>query len=244
MKLSSPEQDDFIQNTLVGPHQFEFGNANFHIVGETALFWPLYRVLIFADLHLEKASCYATRGQMLPPYDSIATLEMIAELANQYAAEAVICLGDNFHDDAGEGRLQGSAATLLAKMTARYDWTWIIGNHDPNVGASWGGRVEAEWEVGDIMFRHEAESGWSGPEISGHYHPKLRMTVRGRSVNRRAFVMSANKLIMPAFGTLTGGMEANDRVIHAALGWKDAQALVPLKHRLSRFALCPQTRAK
>jgi uncharacterized protein len=225
-------------------HIFEFGGTTVYVVGEAALFWPTQRALIVADLHLEKASSYATRGQMLPPYDSLATLDMITALAEQCNAAAVICMGDNFHDDAGETRLQGKAAALLREMTQRYDWTWITGNHDPGVAATWGGTVAIERLVEGIMLRHEAEPVWPGPEISGHFHPKLRMSVRKRNVSRRAFVMTGRKLIMPAFGALTGGMDAGDPAILRAVGGDPAEALVPLKDRLSRFALSSASFAK
>jgi uncharacterized protein len=216
---------------------FNFGGAQFQVAGDAALYWPAHRVLIVADLHLEKASSYAIHGQMLPPYDSMKTLELIADLAREYDAQAVICLGDNFHDVAGEARLQGDAAALLQSMTHAYDWTWITGNHDPDVAALWGGVVHVERILDGIMLRHQAEPHWSGPEISGHFHPKLRMTIRRRNVSRRAFVISETKIIMPAFGALTGGMDASDPVMTAAMGGTSTHALVPVKGQLSRFAL-------
>lgn len=216
---------------------FDFGGAHFLVAGDVALYWPAHRTLIVADLHLEKGSSYALRGQMLPPYDSIATLEAIAALTQDFDVGAVICLGDNFHDVAGEARLQGDAAALLQSMTQAYDWTWITGNHDPDVAAIWGGAVVVERRLDGIMLRHQAETGWKGPEISGHFHPKLRMTIRKRNVSRRAFVISETKIIMPAFGALTGGMDAGDPVIMAAMGGLPVDALVPVKGALSRFAL-------
>jgi uncharacterized protein len=214
-----------------------FGNAQFVVVGDAALYWPKHRALIVADLHLEKASSYALHGQMLPPYDSLATLQALAELAQDNGAKAVICLGDNFHDTAGEDRLEGEPAQQLRDLTTRYDWTWITGNHDPAVAATWGGNVAIEYSIDGIMLRHQAEPGWNGAEISGHFHPKLRLKIRGRNVARRTFVMSEDKIIMPAFGVLTGGMDAADPVIAHAMANKPADALVPVRDRLTRFAL-------
>ncbi len=214
-----------------------FGATQFVVAGDAALYWPTQRALIVADLHLEKASSYAVRGQMLPPYDSQMTLEMVAALAKRFDAQAVICLGDNFHDDAGETRLQGKAAELLRAMTAHYDWTWITGNHDPHVAAHWGGSVAVERLVEGIMLRHEAEPAFYAPEISGHFHPKLRMTVRRRNLARRVFVMSERKIIMPAFGALTGGLDAGHEVILRAMGGSGVHAVVPTRVGWSRFAL-------
>jgi uncharacterized protein len=221
-----------------------FGGATFLMAGEAALYWPDQRALIVSDLHLEKASYFAKNGQLLPPYDSLATLEMIDDLVRDFGAAAVICLGDNFHDNHGEMRLQGKAASLLQDLTHRLDWTWITGNHDPALAALWGGHAKQELSIEGILFRHEAVPGYTGPEMSGHFHPKLRLSLHKRTVIRRAFVCTQSKLILPAFGAFTGGMDAGDEAIMAAVGWREAEALIPVKDRLSRFALSNEAFAK
>ncbi len=203
---------------------------------DAALYWPARRALLVADLHLEKASWYARGGQMLPPYDSRATLERLAVIIVQTGANTVYCLGDNFHDSAGEDRLENVAASLLQQLTARTDWHWINGNHDAALVGRWGGRVVPEMQVDGIMLRHEAEPGYAGAEMSGHYHPKFRLRGRGRSVARRCYVANESKLIFPAFGALTGGMDADDGVIRKVVG-DAACALVPLPEKLLRFPL-------
>lgn len=204
----------------------EFGGQDFELAGEAALFWPSQRALLVADLHLEKASSFAIAGQFLPPYDSRATLEDLAALAQRYAVETIYCLGDNFHDSDGETRLEGVAAELLFELARDYDWHWIVGNHDPGIGARWGGRLFDEVDVAGIMLRHEADPGFSGPEMSGHFHPKFRQQLRGRMVSRRCFVRSPSKLILPAFGALTGGLDAEDSAIGRACANQATEALV------------------
>jgi metallophosphoesterase superfamily enzyme len=86
------------------------------------------------------------------------------------------------------------------------------------------------------MLRHEADPAEVRPELSGHFHPKLRLTLRGRQVSRRCFVATGTKLILPAFGTLTGGLDAHHPEIVRAVG-TGAEALVPLDDRLLRFRL-------
>ncbi len=216
-----------------------FGGHILELAGEAALFWPEYRALLVADLHLEKASSYAMAGQFLPPYDSRATLEEVAALAQRFGAEAIFCLGDNFHDTGGEERLEDAAATLLRTMTADYDWRWIVGNHDPGIGARWGGRVHDELHVGDVILRHEAEPEDMRLEMSGHFHPKLRQHVRGRLISRRCFVRSETKLILPAFGTLTGGLCVHDVAIADACARADLDALVWAAGRALRFRVAP-----
>jgi uncharacterized protein len=219
---------------------FSFGEHIFEVAGDAALYWPSQCALLVADLHLEKASAFAAGGQMLPPYDSVATLHELEMLAGRHRVETVFCLGDNFHDDAGEHRLSGNAATLLRSLIARTSWVWITGNHDRGLTGRWGGQSLAEMEVAGIMLRHEAEKGGRFAEISGHFHPKFRQHVRGRMVSRRCFVRSERKLIMPAFGALTGGLDAGHVAIRAACDLapdERAEALVPMRTGIARFDL-------
>jgi len=211
-----------------------FGGVAFQALSSGALYWPARRALLVADLHLEKGSWFAARGQMLPPYDSIATLNAVAQAVDRTDARELWCLGDSFHDAAGCERLSGDAQAALRALTARVDWHWIVGNHDPLFSDCFGGTVADEVLLDGIMLRHEARVGEARPELSGHFHPKLRVNMRGRSVARRCFVATSTKLILPAFGALTGGLDAGHPEIVRAVG-RRAEALVPLSDRLLRF---------
>jgi hypothetical protein len=200
------------------------------------LFWPDRQALLVADLHLEKASWFARLGQFLPPYDSHATLSALAAEVERTGAKRLFCLGDSFHDRFGCDRLPASARELLSSFTASLDWTWIVGNHDPGFADHCGGRLAEEVELAGVILRHEAMREDPRPEISGHFHPKLRVSLRGRSVSRRCFVLSETKLIMPAFGALTGGLDARHPEILGHVG-RNAAALVPVSDRLLRFPL-------
>ena len=213
-----------------------FACHRFDIVAPAALHWPAKNALLVADLHLEKASFYARQGQMLPPYDSHATLEELAGLVRDTGATTVFCLGDNYHDDGGEARLEPAAARRLAGMTAALDWIWITGNHDRDVSGLWGGSVVDEWTGEGLALRHQASPSSRLPEISGHYHPKMRVAVRGRHVSRRCFVRGPRHLILPAFGALTGGMAAHDSAIEACVGGP-AEAIIGLKEQPVCFPL-------
>jgi hypothetical protein len=215
---------------------FSFAGETFAATADGALFWPAQDALLVADLHLEKASWFARLGQFLPPYDSHATLTALAGAAAQTGAARLYCLGDSFHDRFGCERLPASARDLLTGLTGRLDWTWIVGNHDPGFADQCGGRLADEIELGGIVLRHEAVRGEARPELSGHYHPKLRVSLSGRSVSRRCFVVSPTKLILPAFGALTGGLDAHHPEIIGRVG-PDAAALVPVSDRLLRFPL-------
>jgi DNA ligase-associated metallophosphoesterase len=215
---------------------FSFAGETFEATPAGALFWRAREALLVADLHLEKASRFARLGQFLPPYDSHATLTALTAEVERSGARRLYCLGDSFHDAFGCDRLPANARALLTELTSRLDWTWIVGNHDPGFADHCGGRIADEVELGGIILRHEAVPGESRPEISGHFHPKLRVHLRGRQVSRRCFVESASKIIMPAFGALTGGLDAHHPEIMRSIGG-DAAALVPVSDRLLRFPL-------
>ncbi len=215
---------------------FSFSGQELIALPQGALFWPARKALLVADLHLEIASWFARLGQMLPPYDSIATLADLTALATVTRAEEIWCLGDSFHDRHGCDRLPQRARTMLTALTQSTRWTWITGNHDPGIADHCGGAIVAEAEVDGLLLRHEADPGETRPELSGHYHPKLRISHRGRQVSRRCFVATARKLILPAFGALTGGLDADHPEIARAVG-AEAQALVALPDRLLRFPI-------
>lgn len=216
---------------------FSFAQQEFRLGASRALFWAEENALLVADLHLEKASFFARHGQMLPPYDSRATLERLAEAMKATGARRVYCLGDSFHDSGGVDRLEPHAAGMLDALTRATDWVWITGNHDEDACAP-GGTVVDELSLRGLSLRHIAHKGEAGWEVSGHFHPKLRVKVRGRSITRPCAVASENRLILPAFGALTGGMDASDPAILAALQPAQAiDAIVPAGDRLARFAL-------
>jgi len=213
-----------------------FAGHDFLASGDGALFWARQSALLVADLHLEKASWFARLGQFLPPYDSLATLTMLARDIEASGATTLYCLGDSFHDRFGCDRLPDDARALLTSLTAKVDWVWITGNHDAGFVDHCGGRIEEELTIDGIALRHEAVVGDPTPEISGHFHPKLRLHMKGRNVSRRCYVASKTKLILPAYGALTGGLDAHHPEILKKVG-AGASALIPAAGRLLRFPI-------
>ena len=213
-----------------------FAGESFQASSSGALYWDAQRTLLVADLHLEKASWFARLGQLLPPYDSHATLTALAQEVERTGSTRLYCLGDSFHDRFGCDRLPAESRALLESMTARLDWIWIVGNHDPGFADHCGGAIVEEAEIGGILLRHEARAHEPRPEMSGHFHPKLRLSLNGRRISRRCFVASERKLILPAFGTLTGGLDVrHPEIVRAVSG--EAVALVPVADRLLRFPI-------
>lgn len=224
-----------------------FADEEWLLTSSGALFWPREQALLVADLHLEKASFFAKTGQMLPPYDSRATLERLARAIGETGARRVLTLGDNFHDSAGADRMEPHARGMLDALTRATDWVWITGNHDSQMEAGCGGTVVDELALGDMLLRHRAHPGaiatGTRGELSGHFHPKLRVQARGRRITRPCAVVSrypygADRMILPAFGTLTGGMDAGDPAILGAMQPAQAiDAVLPAAGRLAQFPL-------
>jgi uncharacterized protein len=177
-----------------------------------ALYWPDEGLLAVSDLHLEKGSSYAARGVLLPPYDTAETLVRVAELIFRYSPRVVVALGDNFHDRRGPGRVSPSDRGALAALQRRRDWIWITGNHDPEPTDGIGGIFADIFALGALVFRHIPTPEDADGEIAGHLHPLARVGGRGRVVSRRCFASDGRRLVMPAFGAYTGGLN----VRHAA----------------------------
>jgi uncharacterized protein len=174
------------------------------------LYWAEEGLLAVADLHLEKGSSFASRGVLLPPYDTAATLARLARLIARYAPRLVVALGDNFHDGGGPARIAESDRATLAALQRGRDWIWITGNHDPQPARGIGGSFAEALACGAILFRHAPQRREAAGEIAGHLHPLARMARRGRTISRRCFAGDGRRLVMPAFGAYTGGLNIRD----------------------------------
>jgi uncharacterized protein len=216
--------------------------APIHLAGERlmldpagALFWPAIGLLAVSDLHLEKGSSYARHGQLLPPWDTHATLDRLIVLLRRYKPRTVLALGDSFHDADGSTRLPSGEVTRLRVMTEAHRFIWVQGNHDPTPPHGVGGEWMELFATGTLVFRHQATPGAQG-EISGHHHPKAAVPARGGSVSRPCFVTDRHRLMMPAFGTYTGGLDVRDPAI-ARLFPRGGRVFLLGRERLFSFAL-------
>ena len=177
-----------------------------------ALWWPATRTLIVADLHFEKGSAYASRrfGPMLPPYDTRVTLGNLQRLLRAYAPRRLVCLGDSFHDAGGPGRLADDDAAKLRQLASQTEWLWIYGNHDPRLPDWMPGRQAVKLSEAGLIFRHQPGATPIPGEVVGHFHPKASLEVRGKRLTRRCFVTDGDRIVMPAFGAYTGGLDVAD----------------------------------
>lgn len=195
--------------------RFELAGVEAEAMAEGALWIAARRTLIVSDLHLEKGSSFAARGQFLPPYDTRVTLQRLALLAARLAPTTVVSLGDSFHDRHGAGRMGEEDAATLRSLTQSTDWIWIEGNHDPEAPTWLGGRALGSLEVDGLVLRHEPRGGLSPGEIAGHLHPCAKVASRGRAVRARCFATDGRRLVMPAFGAYAGGLNVRDAAFDA-----------------------------
>ncbi|MEO0380356.1 MAG: ligase-associated DNA damage response endonuclease PdeM [Pseudomonadota bacterium] len=202
--------------------------AHLKAMGSGALFWPEHNLLCVSDLHLGKSERIARRnGTQLPPYETRDTLTRLAADLDSTAAKTVICLGDSFDDLSAAHSLPEDERLWITRLQAGRHWVWIEGNHDPGP-IEFGGTHLGEMQLGPLVFRHIAQSAAAG-EISGHYHPKATLPTRGRAITRPAFLIDQDRIIMPAYGTYTGGLRSYNSAL-TTLMRNDASAILTGLH--------------
>lgn len=189
-----------------------------------ALWWPARSTLIISDLHLGKSERIARRsGMMLPPYEALDTLERLQAEIAEIAPRRVICLGDSFDDNAAAMALPDNIRDWITRLVAGRTWIWVEGNHDPEP-MGFAGAHSSQVTDGPLIFRHIATPGAVG-EVSGHYHPKARLVGRGRQISRPCFLCDDARIILPAFGTYTGGLSCDAPVLCDLMG-RNARAIL------------------
>lgn len=210
-----------INDTDKSAQQLSFELAGHRLFAHCSggLYLPDFDTLVVSDLHFEKGSAYARSGQMLPPYDTRETLARLATAIARFDPACVIALGDSFHDLDAAGRMTSAdRETLKGLVSQRERWTWIEGNHDPEPPEDLGGEVRHELVLGRLKLRHEPAPGEGLGEICGHLHPCAKVRGQGRSVRRFAFATNGKRLIMPAFGAYTGGLNVCEPAIVDVFG--------------------------
>ena len=187
-------------------HKFTLAGADLEALPTGALWWPAAQLLCVADLHLGKAERTARRGgPLLPPYEPVETLTRLARDIAATQPRTVVCLGDSFDDPATVAALDPTVEAALATLIAGRRWIWVEGNHDPGPVHGAGTHVDA-LERGSLVFRHITERQMPGGEVSGHFHPKMRVG----NTSRPAFLLCGARLILPAYGCYTGGLRIDD----------------------------------
>jgi DNA ligase-associated metallophosphoesterase len=191
-----------------GSVRTHIANVEVTLRASGALWLHTERTLVVADLHLEKGSAFASRGQMLPPYDTAETLRRLEAEVDALGPLTVILLGDTLHDRKAGTRIAPDHAERIGVLAGARTLVWVVGNHDREGPQGLAGETADEITLGGLMFRHEPEAGRI--DVTGHLHPCARVKGRGGSVRRRCFITDGERLILPAFGAYAGGLNVRD----------------------------------
>lgn len=187
-------------------------NGTRAVLRASAAMWlPRTRTLCAGDLHFEKGSSYAARGQMLPPYDTHETLSRLEAEAEALDPATIVLLGDSFHDGGGEARMDPEAAARIVRLAYGRTLVWIVGNHDEDGPRNLPGEVVDDYAVETLTLTHEPLPGHKPGEVAGHLHPCARVSAFGRAVRSRCFATDGERMVLPAFGAFTGGLTLRDR---------------------------------
>lgn len=208
-----------------------------------AVFIEDAKLLVVSDMHLEKGTSWGRRSIFLPPYDTAVTLALLANVIDRYQPETLVFLGDSFHDVGGPYRLLEEDRRVLDRLTVRQDTRWITGNHDPELAEGLSGISCEELAVGGLLFRHVPQTARGNVfEISGHLHPVASVSGRGRSVRRRCFAADHGRMILPAFGAYTGGLNIRDGAFKGLFDQKTFNAHVIGDKQIYSFPGLPVAR--
>lgn len=200
-------------------HDFRINDVAARADAAGILVLPASATLIVSDLHFEKGSAYAARGQLIPPYDTRSTLRRLGECIARHRPGRVIALGDSFHDLGADGRMDAEdAAGLQALVASVANWVWIEGNHDPAPPPRFGGTILHELKLDGLILRHLPAEQAAPGEIAGHLHPCAKVRGKGRAVRARCFATDGTRLVMPAFGAFTGGLNVCDAAFARCFG--------------------------
>jgi uncharacterized protein len=169
------------------------------------------RVLVVSDLHFEKGSSLAMRGALLPPFDTAETLTRLTRLIARVRPQMVVALGDSFHDITAGRRMAPDDRAGLTRLAHSIEMVWVEGNHDPEAPDWLPGQRRATLEIDGLTLQHEPAPDRVAGEICGHLHPCAKVAGRTGVVRRRCFATDGQRLIMPAFGAYTGGLNLLDQ---------------------------------
>lgn len=219
------------------------GHADIRLAGQSVrllpaglAFLPAENMLVVADLHFGKGMAYAAQGQMLPPYDSLDTIRRLRTSIEELQPSRVVLLGDSFHRQSLVAASIAVIAGELESLAAESEFIWVTGNHDPEPGPLPGLVCPEILLQSGLCLRHEPVPD-GRPEIIGHLHPAARLPTRAGSARRRCFVSGQHRLLLPAFGALTGTLPVSDPAIAALFPKDGARVFMMLGEALAEVPL-------
>ena len=184
------------------------------------------KTLVFSDLHLEKGSYLISQGNPLPMIDTLDTILKIQKCIDVYKPETVIALGDSLHDVHALERMHPDDKAFIMKICQSVQhWHWIMGNHDKNpekqdlfTQFNFSSKIVTE----QFQYVHDVENT-DLPQIIGHFHPKASINIGPQTIRGKCFLITEKLIVMPAFGTFTGGLDIHSEAIEKLLNGQTYQ---------------------
>jgi len=197
----------------------KFANEEFYAHPSSALYWKRLNIIIVADLHLGKSISFAKQKQFLPPYDTKETLAKLFKCINEFEPSKLIIVGDLLHDMFSVNSFQEKDHQDFNKYSKNTQFIWVKGNHDYDIEINGFTKV-LNYKVEEIIFNHIPIKS-KNFQICGHYHPKVKISHKGKVIHKSCFVHNNKLLVLPSFGILTGGLSIYDEPITNILGNKN-----------------------
>jgi len=196
-----------------------FCGVNIQLYADGSLYLPDSGLLVISDLHLEKGQAQSVAAP-LPGFDTDASLAKLSAAIERNKAREVIFLGDSFHTNRQAFQLPEIYQKQLRKLAKDRAFIWITGNHDSELPDFLPGRVLPNTTAAGLYFTHQigADEAKISGLICGHYHPKARLSLQLRRLSGRCFIQDESRMILPAFGVFTGGLNILDPAIQNLLG--------------------------
>ena len=204
-----------LQITIATPPDAGRTEADVALLPGRAAFLPASATLLVADLHLGKAATFRKAGIPVPEGSAQADLTRLARLVAETSARRLVIVGDLFHAKSGCTDRVFAEFAATRRQFVGTEVILVIGNHDRTLG-----KVPPTLGLDACVprlaeppfhFIHEPATPLTGPDhagftISGHLHPTVSIrSPGGDRIADRCFVAEAAALVLPAFGSFTGG---------------------------------------
>jgi DNA ligase-associated metallophosphoesterase len=179
------------------------------LLAEKALYWPVRRMLVVADIHFGKAAAFRALGVPVPRGTTTENLAALDALVARHGAEHIVFLGDFLHARAAHAPATQAALFAWRRRQPELRLTLVRGNHDRHAGDP--ARelgielVDEPFALGPFSFCHHPDLNTQGYVLAGHVHPVYVLASRFDTLRLPCFVVGPRRMILPSFGSFTGG---------------------------------------
>lgn len=191
--------------TTVNPFS---NHPDLRLLPEGAVFLTDSAVLVLSDVHLGKSAAFRAKGLPIPEGDTALDLQRMLDLARTHQAKRLVVAGDLFHAPAGiTPELEAALERFLHELAVPF--SLVVGNHDAKLKRIPPMITKVSYlDLGEhIRILHDPDQAEGGRlHITGHWHPVVRIPDGKRtSLRLPCFLHRNNVLVLPAFGSFTGG---------------------------------------